>query len=54
MHPFSTLWKYQENLQLFDIFSGVRKGALGTNGLISIGGDFSTIVNFSTTETESD
>ena len=33
MHPFATPRKHQKTLQFSDVFSGVRKGALGTNGL---------------------
>ena len=33
MHPFSTPWKYLKTIRCSDVFSGLRKGALGTNGL---------------------
>ena len=35
MHPFPTPWK-QKTVWFSDVFRGWRKGALGTNGLISI------------------
>ena len=34
MHPFSTPWKHQKTLRFSDVFWGLRKGALETNGLI--------------------
>ena len=33
MHPFFTPWKHQKTLQFSNVFTGERKGALGTNGL---------------------
>ena len=33
MHPFSTPWKHQKTLRFADVFSGLRKVSLGTNGL---------------------
>ena len=33
MHPFSTPRKHQKTLRFFDVYRGLRKGALGTNGL---------------------
>ena len=33
MHPFSTLWK-QKTERFSDVFRGLRKDALGANGLI--------------------
>ena len=36
MYPFSNPWKHQKTARFSDIFRGERKGALGTNGLISI------------------
>ena len=36
MHPFSTLWKHQKTLRIFDVFRRRwRKGALETDGFIS-------------------
>ena len=34
MHPFSTPWKHQKTLRFSDDFRGLRKGALGADGLI--------------------
>ena len=34
MHPFSTPCKHQKIFRFSDVFRGLRKGALGTNGLI--------------------
>ena len=36
MHPFSTPWKHQKTERFSDVFRGLRKGALGTNGLMQI------------------
>ena len=33
VHPFPTPSKYQKTLRFSDVFTGKRKGALGTNGL---------------------
>ena len=33
MHPFCTPWKPQKTSRFSDVFTGYRKGALGTNGL---------------------
>ena len=33
MHPFSTPGKHQKTIRFFALFWGLRKGALGTNGL---------------------
>ena len=35
IHPSSTPWKHQKTLQFFDVFRGLRKGSLGTNGLMT-------------------
>ena len=34
MHPFCTPWKHQKTISFSDVFSWLRKDALGTNGLI--------------------
>ena len=34
MYPFSTPWKHKKTVKYSDVFKGLRKGALGTNGLI--------------------
>ena len=34
MHPLSTPWEHQKALRFSDVFGGLRKGVLGTNGLI--------------------
>ena len=34
MHSFFTPWKRQKTIKFSDVFSGHRKGALGTNGLM--------------------
>ena len=36
MHPFSNPWKHQKTVRFSDVFREARKGALETNGLISI------------------
>ena len=36
MHDFSTPWKHQITVRFSDIFRGVGKGVLGTNGLIQL------------------
>ena len=33
MHLFSTPWKHQKTVRFSDVFTGLKKGALGTNGL---------------------
>ena len=33
MHPFFARWKHQKSLRFSDVLRGLRKGALGTNGL---------------------
>ena len=33
MHPFRNPWKHKKTLRFSDVFVGLRKGALGMNGL---------------------
>ena len=36
MHPSCTPWKHQKTVRFSNVFTGYRKGAFGTNGLIDV------------------
>ena len=46
MHPFSTPLKHQKTVWFSDVFRGLKKGALETNGLTNSSTTFLNSFNF--------